>query len=69
VGRPSRVGAESDVIAIVELHSGSTRHGLRGLCVDLLNPHEVPRKIVIVSSIPTTRDGKLDRSALPSLLR
>jgi long-chain acyl-CoA synthetase len=58
----------TDVRAIVTLRAGwdldETRRSLMELCGKRLEPYQVPSEISIVSSMPTTPLGKIDKRAL-----
>ena len=69
VGRTPSSEAHPAVFAVVAV--AGTAVGADGIltwCRGRLAPHKVPRGVVVVSDIPRTARGKLDRSAVDRLL-
>ncbi len=69
VGRTPSREADPAVFAVVA--AAGTAVGVAGIltwCRSRLAPHKVPRGVVVVSDIPRTARGKLDRNAIDRLL-
>ena len=47
--------------------STATPEGLQGFVRERLAPHKIPREVILVSELPRTGSGKIDRSALRRL--
>lgn len=69
VGTPSRVAGEQDVFAFVVIMEGAAVNAieLRRWCSSRLALHKVPRKVRLVESLPTARDGRIQRGKLSEL--
>ena len=68
VGAPDPLRCNTDIQALVVLRRGSQKVGVEAkliqLCREKLEPYEVPGRIEIVSSLPMTGMGKVDRVAV-----
>jgi long-chain acyl-CoA synthetase len=68
VGAPDPLRCSTDIQAFVVLGPGADREGveerLMDHCRGLLEPHKVPGRIEVVTSLPQTRMGKVDRLAV-----
>ena len=63
VGRPDEVHGE-EVVAFVELRGDATADGLVAWAKERLGGYKYPREVRVVSSLPLTPVGKIDRKAL-----
>lgn len=56
--------------AVVSLKAGekATEQELRGFCVENLINYKVPKKIVLIDSLPKNADGKIDKEGIRSRL-
>jgi acyl-CoA synthetase (AMP-forming)/AMP-acid ligase II len=65
---PNAAGLE-DVFALVKADAGLDSNALRAHCEKRLNRHFVPRQFVAVEQIPRGDTGKIQRAALPDLIK
>lgn len=68
VGVPDEDWGEA-VVAVVELAAPTTSEELQDLTRDHLAPHQIPKAIVVVESMPLLDVGKPDRHAAAALAR
>lgn len=68
VGVPDEEWGEAVAVAAV-LEPGETldAHGLRGWCRDRLSPYKIPRRVVVVESLPQNALGKTSKPAIRAL--
>ncbi len=59
---PGKTGRGTAIAAIVETDCDEAR--LRELCAGTLEPYEMPRRIRVVGTMPSTSAGKYDRDAI-----
>ncbi len=67
-GRRDEIWGQA-VVAAVVLRTEGDEPALREFLRGRIAPFKVPREVLVVGSLPRTAAGKLDRSALPGLLK